>query len=185
MIKQSALLLLLLAILLSFQCRKNKNGDPADQLPPETQTGAGTFGCMVNGKLFQPKGSPFGGPVLSCAYQYIDGGYYFQLKARQDVENGLLSIGIFTDSLAISQGKTIRLFEQFNSGKAYALHGRYISGTPGNLYSTGSSGTGELHITKFDETARIVSGTFWFDAVNENGEKVEVRQGRFDVQYTL
>ncbi|MEJ7676398.1 MAG: hypothetical protein WKG06_00655 [Segetibacter sp.] len=30
---------------------------------------------------------------------------------------------------------------------------------------------GELKITKLDETNRIVSGTFWFDAVNKNGEK--------------
>ncbi|MEJ7676395.1 MAG: hypothetical protein WKG06_00640 [Segetibacter sp.] len=47
------------------------------------------------------------------------------------------------------------------------------------------SGTGELHITKFDETNRIVSGTFWFDGVNTNSEKVQVREGRFDMPYTL
>ncbi len=44
--------------------------------------------------------------------------------------------------------------------------------------------TGELFIKKLDTVNQIVSGTFWFDAINSNGQKVEVREGRFDVRYT-
>ena len=63
-------LYLLISVLLSAShCKKDKT--PEDQLPPETQTGAGTFGCLVNGNVFIPKGSPFSGPILSCAYQFI------------------------------------------------------------------------------------------------------------------
>ena len=29
--------------------------DPEDQLPPITQTGANTFGCIINGKVLIPK----------------------------------------------------------------------------------------------------------------------------------
>jgi hypothetical protein len=29
----------------------------------------------------------------------------------------------------------------------------------------------------------IISGTFWFDAINTAGETVEIRQGRFDWNY--
>lgn len=43
---------------------------------------------------------------------------------------------------------------------------------------------GELTITHLDEERQIVSGTFWFDAVNKQGEKVQVREGRFDMRYT-
>jgi len=32
-----------------------ENNDPQDQLPPITQTGANTFGAIVNGKVFIPK----------------------------------------------------------------------------------------------------------------------------------
>jgi len=42
---------------------------------------------------------------------------------------------------------------------------------------------GELHIARFDRILGIVSGTFWFDAVNMEGEKVEIREGRFDMKY--
>ena len=177
---------LLLFISFSFffaACKKNKSA--INQLPPETQTGAGTFGCLVDGKVFKPKGDPFGGPILSCAYQYIDSGYNFQLKAKQDIGNGLLSIGIFTNGLAISQGVIIKLYEPYVKGRSYGLHGKYTSEGSGSLYHTQPSGTGELHITRFDETNRIVSGTFRFDAIDSNGEKVEVREGRFDMNYTL
>ena len=38
-------------------CKKDKtNEDPEDQLPPATQTGTNTFGCLVNGKVYIPKG---------------------------------------------------------------------------------------------------------------------------------
>lgn len=34
-----------------------------------------------------------------------------------------------------------------------------------------------------DTINQIVSGIFWFDAVNEAGEIVQVREGRFDVNF--
>jgi hypothetical protein len=39
-------------------------------LPPETQTGANTFGCYVNNELFvaQRKYAPLGGKYLSAVY---------------------------------------------------------------------------------------------------------------------
>lgn len=65
------LILLLTIILTLFSCNKddNKSQNPIDQLPPATQTGANTAGCLVNGEAFLPKGTSLGGPVLSCFYQ--------------------------------------------------------------------------------------------------------------------
>lgn len=170
-------------LLLGFHCKKHKS--PEEQLPPETQTGAGTFGCLVNGNIFKPKGDPFGGPILSCAYQYINGGYYFQIKARQDNSSQTLGVGLFTDSLPISQGQRIILFQNNIKSKGYGLYAKYQIGSSGNLYYTDSTGVGELHIKFLDSVNRIVSGTFWFDAVNPSGEKVQIRSGRFDMKYSL
>jgi hypothetical protein len=45
--------------------------------------------------------------------------------------------------------------------------------------------TGELIITKLDFINNIVSGTFWFDLENPfTGERVEIREGRFDTLFT-
>lgn len=39
-------------------CKKESTSqDELAKLPPATQTGANTFGCLVNGKAFMPKGS--------------------------------------------------------------------------------------------------------------------------------
>lgn len=52
-------------------------------------------------------------------------------------------------------------------------------------YQTSVLLNGEIMIKKFDQVNRIISGTFSFDAVNASGEKVQVREGRFDMKYTL
>jgi hypothetical protein len=49
-------------------------------------------------------------------------------------------------------------------------------------YLTGPMATGELSITRFDTTARVVSGTFSFTGRANDGRTVAVSQGRFDVQ---
>jgi hypothetical protein len=171
----------MLIMLTLVSCRKQRT--ELEKLPPATQTGAEIFGCLVNGEAFKPKGSPFGGPILSCAYQYINGGYYFQLSAkhRDDV---LSAVSIHSDSLQIQEGKTYKLEDFFKKGNA---SGRYVTGmiSSETEFLTTEVDKGELKITKLNETAHIVSGTFWFDAVNKVGQKVQVREGRFDLHYTL
>jgi hypothetical protein len=43
-------------VLMASGCKKNSNSNnsPVDQLPPATQTGANTFGCLINGQAFTP-----------------------------------------------------------------------------------------------------------------------------------
>jgi len=53
---------------------------PIDQLPPATQTGENTFGCLLDGKAFLPGN---GINPLDCVYQYVDGGYYFALQGNK------------------------------------------------------------------------------------------------------
>ncbi|WP_210514209.1 hypothetical protein [Hymenobacter terricola] len=65
--------LALLALLTQGGCNKkdpapDPPASPLDQLPPETQTGQHTFGCLVNGQAWTPAGSPFGGPLFTTQY---------------------------------------------------------------------------------------------------------------------
>ena len=176
----------------SAKCRKDKNNNPVDQLPPETQTGANTFGCLVNGQVFKPGGASLTGGSLSCNYQFlgtgINGGYYFRLAAiYQNNTNGSgKSIGINTDSLAIKENDKLLLTIPLTKGKASAGYSNYQTQPTMNYddYSTTSIISGELWLKKLDTINQIVSGTFWFDAVNANGGKVEIRQGRFDMRYS-
>lgn len=177
--------LLTFILLTSSHCKKNRPSNPIDQLPPETQTGANTFGCLVNGQVFKPGGAQLSGGSLSCNYQYLNGGFYFTLSAVKQPggSSTQTSVSLFTDSLKINEGEKLILINRAK-GKPY---GQYLgTGTNINdwLHETSVNSTGELWIKKLDPVNQIVSGTFWFDAVNANGQKVEIREGRFDVRYT-
>jgi hypothetical protein len=106
------------------------------------------------------------------------------LTATHHETNAISDVGIFTDSLKIKEGKiSIDLVRK--QGHAY---GQFIGegknlGLDKILHQTSDIYKGELWIKKYDSVNHIVSGTFWFDAVNSLGEKVEVREGRFDMRF--
>ena len=112
-------------------------------------------------------------------------GYFFNVSASRmnKGEDPLESITINSNSLAIKEGEKYTLQNSPQLGEIYAAYNR-IGVTKDDNFETKGSFKGELHITRLDETKQIVSGTFWFDAVNAQGEKVEVREGRFDMVYT-
>ena len=49
---QSLLIIIATFLLLGSSCKKDKLVNEIDKLPPATQTGANTFGCLVNGKAW-------------------------------------------------------------------------------------------------------------------------------------
>ena len=109
----------------------------------------------------------------------FDDGYYFALQAnKRDELNNRISIAIGTINLQLQQGFTYNLFEN-SEGNATGL---YSYATNHNYTST--TNFGELTITKLDEVNHIVSGTFWFDVQDTNGVIHQIRDGRFDMQYT-
>ena len=180
--KQRPVILLILSlILLSSSCKKHavKPVDELSKLPAATQTGANTFGCLINGKAFVPQNrSILQGPSIQCNYIYTAGGYHF--TAAADNKNQGIIVG--TDSLAIAEGQTLtfKTFTPGNADASYTLY--YIIGE--NQYVTNNTVSGRLTITKLDPVKQIVSGTFYFDAVNGNGETVKITNGRFDMLYT-
>ncbi|MEO6837647.1 MAG: DUF6252 family protein [Ginsengibacter sp.] len=167
------------------KCKKDKPISPADQLPPATQTGANTFGCLINGGVFLPKG-PSLGPILQCAYQYLNTdyskGYFFQLTASHKNNNGdIVGIAIFSDSLEISEGSFI--LSDNKNGNATAQYSQFTDTGNTVIYSKETL-PGELTITKFDQINQIVSGTFWFNVVKNAGDTIKITDGRFDMQFT-
>ena len=179
------LIFIFLATVLLFGCSKNDETPTAatDQLPPATQTGSNKVGCLVNGQVLLPRGSnPFGPPISTCYYQFLNNDFEFGLgyTNNQDV-NFLRSIYIFTNKKQFIQGQTYIISNNQTTNSIYA---QYSPDTFMGSFNTNLQNTGELLITKLDQTNAIISGTFWFDAVNSAGAKVQVREGRFDMQYS-
>ncbi len=173
-------LLLLIITTFTLSCCNKDDDQPKtelDKLPPATQTGANTFGCLLDGQAFIPSG---GTNPLDCVYQFVNGGYYFALQGnKRDSENNLFRISIGTINLQIAQNNTYQLLENQDGNSV----GRFsVNGLPS---FTSSNYTGGLKITKLDQTNQIVSGTFWFDVLHPvTNQVVKIRDGRFDMQYT-
>ena len=169
-------------LLTASGCRR-KNLAPIDKLPPETQTGANTFGCLVNGEAFLPKGDPFGGPIKKAQYQFLNGKQGFGISAKRSGSDMVKDVAISGDSFKLAAG-IYDLTEHNRNGRLSGSYAEYkLATVTVDDYYTNNIQRGQLIITKFDTMEQIVSGTFWFDAKNAAGQIVQVRSGRFDLGY--
>ena len=185
--------LLLLFAVLAFFVSCNKDDDPTpepqiseiDKLPPATQTGVNKVGCLVNGKAFLPSGTRpgSGNPNPYCAYYHDNFVLSFSIVKSENNTSmlGSETIAIYSKDVVLEEGNTY-ILKKGNTNHS-AIYTHYNNIVNPDSYETNENYTGELHITKLDKTNNIISGTFWFNAVNEQGKKVEVREGRFDMVF--
>jgi hypothetical protein len=177
--KKTWLSLIIILIVMTFAtCKKG--------LPVETQTGAGTFGCYLNGVLLTPRG---GGivPNRDCYYQQLaagDSGIVFHVSGRDyKVPADTKSVAINVAGIRIVAGMTIPLTRgiDYKSGRGQCSNGNT---DVEHKYYTNDSISGYLHISKFDEVNQIAAGTFAFRAKNSFGDSVNISDGRFDMHFT-
>ncbi|WP_114778475.1 hypothetical protein [Botryobacter ruber] len=180
------LLHLLLVLLVASACEK-KHENEIDKLPPATQAGKMKIGALVNGKAWVPNNVGLAGPDVQAWYEYINNparqGYFLGIAGSMRTKEHLEGLNMNSNNKVIEEGKSYVLRSCKDEGEicgAFAI----IKGGVINEYRTDSIHQGGLHITRFDDNSQIIAGTFWFDAVNADGEKVEVREGRFDIRFT-
>ena len=178
-------LLLYSALLLLTQCSKCKNDptpeppkDPLTLLPPETQTGVGTFGCLVNGKAMNVRSSfltlgdwtsPNSLRVLGST-SATGPEYSFQMVLRGRLLNSeTFNLVSYKKPFAGTGNE----FGANSSTQNYAC-----------IYSGDHVKTGKIELTKFDGVQRIASGRFAFTLYEPGGcDTLRVTNGRFDVKF--
>ncbi len=170
-------------------CKKQPDVTPQaeiDKLPPATQTGENTIGALVNGKALIPYSSSYLESSHHANYIYTNGGYYFLVTVSNSSDpNYLYSLTLSTNMQSIREGQNIKLENNHSPGKACGLYG-YLFGTSSIDYETTTTVNGQLYISKLDTIKQIVSGTFFFNAINlTKGDTIRVTDGRFDMRYTL
>ena len=169
------------ALLFLFSCDSDDDNtlqNPINQLPEATQTGENTFGCLLDGEAFIPGGGII---PLDCVYQLINGERFFNLQGnRRDDDNNLERISLSTNAKELQEGQTYQLLTK-DSGNVFGAF--FMNDTP-QTFTDGEENTGELKITHLDLTNQIISGTFFFDIVDQNGDLREIREGRFDMEFT-
>jgi hypothetical protein len=167
---------LLLAALLGLSQCKKKDVAPVDQLPPATQTGANTFGCLVNGQVWTPQGNDGANNYIVVYDRAL--GASFDLRTyryQQEPTNNYQYIIIETSRLYAPKIYSIK--DSLNTRVAIRdkLTGCYLSSLDAGTYHKGT-----LNITRLDLQAGIISGTFEFTLAKPGCDTVRITQGRFD-----
>jgi hypothetical protein len=148
-------------------------------LPQETQTGANTFGCNINGQLYLggyfPKtaASPLSAEYLSKSKKII-------ITAYGKINNkaaGSMYFEINNPVMKISQNLSI----------AY-----YSPGASSNCFQYLAINEAGIYLSKFDTINKIVSGNFNFlgrcsDALFHisGNDSIQITQGRFDIKLDI
>lgn len=173
--KAAYLIVLVLSPLLLMHCKKN-DPDPIDQLPPITQEGKNTFGCLLNGKAWTPKGND-GTSNYRVSYDptYRKGTlniFTYRYTNRNSKDEQV--IGIYSDSLTtpgtyplIIPNHQEALFSDQKTNCQFEQGGSQFR-------------NGKLTITKLDLQQGIISGTFEFTLAKPGCDTIEVTNGRFD-----
>ncbi len=87
------------------------------------------------------------------------------------------SIGITTDSLLLIEGQTY--FLKYKKDFPVAEYDFNL-----NHFEIMTTDSGQLTITRHNQSQRILAGRFWFKATSIFDQtKVEIRDGRFDIVY--
>lgn len=164
-----------------------------DALPKATQQGLNKMGCLLDGKAWLPYTDPVqqGGnqsPVVAYWRVHDQGRISLTLFFNRDRQPKLVdsSVSFFIRdimgpaTLALNRPANPQLTSANPDYGTYSNHDE----TPDLDYLTGPTATGQLTITRFDTTARVVSGTFAFTgrADDNSGRTVQVSEGRFDMQ---
>ncbi|TCC86617.1 hypothetical protein EZ428_23185 [Pedobacter frigiditerrae] len=165
--KRPIFLLSLACVFLSFailpiSCKKKTIGALEPALPAETQTGARTFGCLVNGEIWIPTGISMI-PAITTSIQFD----ILSLKTNKGVE---------AVNFSVTNMQTVGSYDLITNSNFV----RYIYDT--NIYKCTD---GTLVITKYDKINRIISGHFFFVGKDSaTGKTIKITEGRFDVPFT-
>ncbi len=173
------IVLLLSTILIATSCKKDN--PPQEQLPPETHTGAYTFGCKVDGKIYTASGK---GGLLSN--QFVNYSFYSDTSIYISVGN---TVSKFNLDLTIKYTGVLGL----HYTSLYPYEGIFKDNSNGtipgnsNTYNTNNSLRATVNIKYFNGSiiplysGAILSGTFEMDAINGNGKVIHITEGRFDI----
>lgn len=178
---KNLILLILVSSTLLTGCYKVLNNIKLGDLPAETQIGANTFGCLINGKGFIPQ-THFAVPppdFLKAGYTAHYGIYDWQISiyATDNNNTPYTNVSLYIDTLGLRTGSTIVLHRDTSGHRSSADLRQF------NHYYVVPPLAGELHILKYDVPGKILAGTFSFSAVDTtSGERAVITEGRFDVK---
>lgn len=180
-------LLFILIAFLIVECRDSSD-DNSPKLPPETQTGANTFGCLVNGRLFYPRDGTFDIMGANKAVVYSGNNKFDEILVANFKDGKPLNYMYFHihDLPTKGVGEYVWKESNFNKGidglmQNYLYVRAFDYTTNTWKWYTSYENSGKTVITKYGGQP-IVSGTFSGKLRTSDGkETIEITNGRFDI----
>lgn len=155
------------------KCKKETSLTKEEELPALTQKGANTFGFVLNGKVWLPKGALLqdrlnitydanfnGGTLNITAHRYLDGDQF------QNVAIASYNISK-TGTYSIDKDKVLVSF--YKTGSCTYSSNEIVP-------------KGVFKITKLDLTEKVISGSFEFVLEKQGCEIINATEGRFDLK---
>jgi hypothetical protein len=177
-------------------CSKDSSSTFNAQLPPETQTGANTFGVTINGKVYVPRdptGTNVGGATPKG--MYLTGLYSNNYNYRElIIVDGASSVG-FKMTIHIENLSTVGVYplkqsnfhDQIDSVPFNNIFFKIYDYSIGNYAYYGSvEEQGVINVTRLSNG--ILSGNFSgkFVRYDNPNEFIQITDGRFDINgFTL
>jgi hypothetical protein len=159
-------------------CKKDRK----DTLPQETQEGYGTFGCLVNNRIWTPKGYSSSPRTIAIVR---DSSIVIAANRGESSE----SLKIILQSTKILQDTLYLINSDSNSFAIYSITCDLLHDC---FFWTNAQYQGQLILTRFDTIERIVSGRFSFkadfvvDPLSDcfcDTSVLDITEGRFDLLY--
>jgi hypothetical protein len=187
---------LLPLLFLVIACSNDSN--PENGLPKETQTGANTFGCLINGKLYKPRcekpsvafpqwgmvvwGSPSSYNYTEIEVRDLKSEFGFNLLLHIESMN---SVGINTTTIDESNG--LSGIDGLQNNYLHCTIYDKVTSNYKKYISYQNSGT--INITKLGYASNnpnngfIISGTFSGNLrnIDNPNEEIKITKGRFDI----
>ena len=162
-----------------------KDNDELSKLPPPTQEGRNTFGCLINGKAWVPVQTcaPFVcDPVLEMHYDTTEGG---RIIVGANVQTPISEhINIYTDSFHFRTEFNVESRGQTRTGASYFGNNTLPTGCTwiSAADTANVKCTGNLVVTKYDVASRVFAGNFEFTLIKTGCDTVRITHGRFDIK---
>ena len=185
-------------ILSSCNSNDDKTITTADPLPAATQTGANTFGCIINGQVFYPRDGQssllFGGTkgLKFWGDHTLNQNLYNEIEVK-NAKDGLPASDMIIHLQGLHQSgagnyslKATNFQNSIDGLMQNYIYAKIYTTASGNWRYYGSyENSGAVTITRYDFLNRICSGTFTGKLRIINGtEEVEIQNGRFDLNWS-
>lgn len=166
-------LLLIFTLLLFTSCKKDKV-EPS--LPAATMEGKNTFGAMVNGEVWVPKGRPSTFQTnLDVVFDPNYEGGSLDIMAHRRIKSDPIVYEMMTLGMTQVDQEGVYYWGNPALGSAY-----FYSETCDYTSGPAVFREGKLEVTRLDLKNGIIAGKFEFTVAQPGCDTIRVTEGRFD-----